>query len=71
MFMDAYDTRQCQETCELVQQCWHGDPHERPTFSSIVQAMSTIRCISKLDRRQVAGVAGGKDSQPACACTVM
>ena len=35
MFLPAYDTRRTAECIELLEQCWHGNPKERPTFIKI------------------------------------
>ena len=72
IFMEAYDSRRCQEMTDLVEQCWHADPRERPTFMTIIKAMNTIGRISKHQKRVVDATEGGTNgNQPGCACTVM
>lgn len=47
MFLPAYDTRRTTETIELMEQCWHADAKERPTFMKIG---SEFRRISRIPR---------------------
>lgn len=55
--------------CELLEQCWHSDPEERPMFLTIVKILNAISRISKFDKGEVKR--GGGDNQPGCACSVM
>lgn len=59
MYMQAYESRRCQEMCDLVEQCWHPDPKERLTFIRVSEELRRISRISKYEKRQKKQ-AGGK-----------
>jgi len=50
MFLPAYDTRRTAECIELLEQCWHGDPKERPTFMKISSEFKRIARIPRSER---------------------
>ena len=50
MFLPAYDTRRTAETTELMEQCWHDDPKERPTFMKIGSELRRIARILRAER---------------------
>ena len=50
MFLSAYDTRRTTECIELLEQCWHGDPKERPTFMKIGSEFKRIARIPRSER---------------------
>ena len=59
MYMKAYQSRRCEEMCDLVEQCWHPDAKERLTFIRISEELRRISRISKFEKRQKKQ-AGGK-----------
>jgi serine/threonine protein kinase len=60
-FMAAYGTRRCQMMTQLVEQCWHPDPNERPTCAVVSKIMRNIGRLSKYDKAEKSpGKAGGK-----------
>ena len=75
-FMAAYESRRCEEMCKLVEQCWHSDPKERPTFMRVANVLRSIGYISKFEKKAALvkgkkGGAGGAGDQPGCNCVVM
>ena len=50
MFLPAYDTRRTAECIELLEQCWHDDPKERPTFMKISSELKRIARIPRSER---------------------
>jgi serine/threonine protein kinase len=50
MFLPAYDTRRTAECIELLEQCWHGNPKERPTFIKISSELKRIARIPRSER---------------------
>jgi len=76
-FMAAYESRRCEEMCKLVEQCWHSDPKERPTFMRIANVLRSIGYISKFEKRPELtakgkrGGAAGAAKAPGCDCVVM
>lgn len=86
MYMTAYGSRQCEEMCNLVEQCWHPDPKERLTFIRISEELRRISRISKSEKRRKGSTGspghrgsadekndGGEDGldAPSCKCVVM
>ena len=59
VYMTAYESRRCEEMCDLVEQCWHPDAKERLTFIRISEELRRISRISKFERREKKQ-AGGK-----------
>ncbi|ACO70538.1 predicted protein [Micromonas commoda] len=76
-FMAAYESRRCEEMCKLVEQCWHSDPKERPTFMRIANVLRSIGYISKFEKRPELtakgkkGGAAGAAEAAGCNCVVM
>jgi serine/threonine protein kinase len=60
MFLPAYDTRRTAECIELLEQCWHGDAKERPTFMKIGSEFRRIARISRSERPRSASVSKKK-----------
>ena len=81
-YMEAYESRRCQETAELVEQCWHSEPSERPTFLKITEELRRVGRLSKFEKRssdkKLNKNSGGKASSggesnedaPKCGCVV-
>ena len=76
-FMAAYESRRCEEMCKLVEQCWHSNPKERPTFMRIANVLRSISYISKFEKRpeltakgKKGGAAGAAEAS-GCNCVVM
>ena len=62
--------------CKLVEQCWHSDSKERPTFMRVANVLRSIGYISKFEKKTAIfkgkkGGAGGAGDQPECNCVVM
>ena len=55
MFLSAYDTRRTDECIELLEQCWHGDSNERPTFMKIASEFRRIARIPQSERKSSGG----------------
>ena len=76
-FMAAYESRRCGEMCKLVEQCWHSNPKERPTFMRICNVLRSISYISKFEKKTELVVKGkrggvpGAAEAPRCNCVVM
>ena len=60
MFLPAYDTRRTAECIELLEQCWHGDPKERPTFMKIGSEFRRIARIPRSERPRSASASKKK-----------
>jgi len=60
MFLPAYDTRRTAECIELLEQCWHGDAKERPTFMKIGSEFRRIARISRSERPRSASASKKK-----------
>ena len=66
MFLPAYDTRRTAECIELLEQCWHDDPKERPTFMKISSEFKRIARIPRSERPRSASkkkLRAGSDSK--------
>ena len=50
-FMAASESRRCEEMCKLVEQCWHSDSKERPTFMRVANVLRSIGYISKFEKK--------------------
>ena len=67
IFMTVLDTRRSEEIMELITQCWHRRPSERPTFTRIVNVLANISRISKFEKRSRPKAV----EDPQCACAIM